>query len=130
MNKRLKKIIIINKSVLVACSSKDTVPIVGCERGLLDCHTALHCAAESGQAEVMELLVKKGADVEARTNKGVTALQIAESLHYIGITRILIQGGATKDNMMKYLVSSNASIIKFFTFSQDCLHDKLLLIFT
>jgi hypothetical protein len=23
----------------VACSSKDTVPIVGCERGLLDCHS-------------------------------------------------------------------------------------------
>ena len=39
MNKRFKKIIIINKSVLVACSSKDTVPIVGCERGLLDCHS-------------------------------------------------------------------------------------------
>ena len=44
-----------------------------------------------------ELLVKKGADAEARTNKGVTPLQIAESLHYVGITRILIQGGATKE---------------------------------
>ena len=28
-----------------------------------DGYTALHCAAESGQAEVTELLVKKGADV-------------------------------------------------------------------
>ena len=52
-----------------------------------DGYTALHCAAESGQAEVTELLVKKGADVEARTNKGVTPLQIAEPLHYVGITR-------------------------------------------
>ena len=60
----------------------------------------MHCAAESGQAEVTELLVKKGADAEARTNKGVTPLQIAESLHYVGITRILIQGGATKENMI------------------------------
>ena len=63
-------------------------------------YTALHCAAESGQAEVTELLVKKGADVEARTNKGVTPLQIAESLHYVGITRILFQGDATKENMI------------------------------
>lgn len=47
-----------------------------------------------------ELLVKKGADAEARTNKGVTPLQIAESLHYVGITRILIQGDATKEHMI------------------------------
>ena len=47
-----------------------------------------------------ELLVKKGADAEARTNKGVTPLQIAESLHYVGITRILIQGDATKKHMI------------------------------
>lgn len=63
-----------------------------------DGYTALHCAVESGQVEVVELLVKKGADVAARTNKGVTALQIADSLHYAGISRILIiHGGATKD---------------------------------
>ena len=60
----------------------------------------MHRAAESGQAEVTELLVKKGADAEARTNKGVTPLQIAESLHYVGITRILIQGDATKEHMI------------------------------
>ena len=47
-----------------------------------------------------ELLVKKGADAEARTNKGVTPLQIAESLHYVRITRILIQGDATKEHMI------------------------------
>ena len=46
------------------------------------------------------MLVKKGADAEARTNKGVTPLQIAESLHYVGITRILIQGDATKEHMI------------------------------
>ncbi|KAF2288162.1 hypothetical protein GH714_004751 [Hevea brasiliensis] len=56
---------------------------------------------ESGHADVIELLVKKGADVEARTNKGVTALQIAESLHYVGITRVLIHSGAAKDGVMQ-----------------------------
>ncbi|XP_068338979.1 uncharacterized protein [Pyrus communis] len=63
-----------------------------------DGHTTLHCAAESGHADVIETLVNKGADAEARNNKDVTALQIAESLHYVGITRILIHRGATKDN--------------------------------
>ncbi|KAK9128498.1 hypothetical protein Syun_017295 [Stephania yunnanensis] len=64
-----------------------------------DGYTALHCATESGNGEVIELLVKKRADVEARTNKGVTALQIAESLHYSGIARILMQGGASRDDV-------------------------------
>ncbi|KAM6546926.1 hypothetical protein CsatB_027662 [Cannabis sativa] len=63
-----------------------------------DGYTALHCAVESGHADVIELVVKKGeADVEARTNKGVTPLQIAESFGYSGITRVLIQGGAIRD---------------------------------
>ncbi|KAM1167836.1 hypothetical protein ACFX2I_029731 [Malus domestica] len=53
-----------------------------------DGYIALHCAAESGHVDVIK--IKKGVDVEARTNKGVIALQIAESLHYVGITRILI----------------------------------------
>ncbi|RXI04683.1 hypothetical protein DVH24_038957 [Malus domestica] len=61
-----------------------------------DGYIALHCAAESGHVDVIK--IKKGVDVEARTNKGVIALQIAESLHYVGITRILIHRGATKDN--------------------------------
>ncbi|CAN6555283.1 unnamed protein product [Malus baccata var. baccata] len=63
-----------------------------------DGYTALHCTAESGHADVIEMLVKKEADAKARTNKGVTAQQIVESLHYVGITRILIQRGVTKDN--------------------------------
>ncbi|KAI6699286.1 hypothetical protein NL676_013610 [Syzygium grande] len=41
----------------------------------------------------MELPVKKGANVEAMTNKGLSALQIAESLTYMGISRILGTGG-------------------------------------
>ncbi|XP_068323092.1 protein VAPYRIN-like [Pyrus communis] len=52
----------------------------------------------SRDPDVIEMLVKKIADAKARTNKGVTALQIAESLHYVGITRILIHRGVAKDN--------------------------------
>ena len=35
--------------------------------------------------------------MEARTNKGARPMQIAESLNYSGIKRVLIQGGANKD---------------------------------
>ncbi|KAF8391353.1 hypothetical protein HHK36_023657 [Tetracentron sinense] len=60
----------------------------------------LHCAIESGQADVIELLVKKGVDFEAqtnKTNKGVTALQIAETLHSIRI--IIVHGDAIKEGV-------------------------------
>lgn len=45
--------------------------------------------------------MKKGADVEARTRKGVSALQITESLNYVGITRVLVNGGASRENSDK-----------------------------
>lgn len=61
-------------------------------------YTALHCAVEAGEAQVVELLVKREVDTEARTGKGVTALQIAESLQYVGISRILVHGGAMKSD--------------------------------
>ncbi|KAJ9554962.1 hypothetical protein OSB04_009576 [Centaurea solstitialis] len=54
-----------------------------------DGYTALHCAVESGHVDVLELLVKRGADIEARTNTGVTAMQIAESLNNTEIARVL-----------------------------------------
>ncbi|KAM0998191.1 hypothetical protein ACFX2C_007991 [Malus domestica] len=75
-----------------------------------DGYTALHCAAESGHADVIKMLVKKGVDAEARTNKCVTALQIVESLHYAGITRILIHRGATKDNSNMAHILTQASV--------------------
>ncbi|MFS8002167.1 putative ankyrin repeat-containing domain-containing protein [Helianthus anomalus] len=68
-------------------------------------------ASFNGYTEVVRLLIEKGvnldardgdgkgADVKARTNKGVTAMQIADSSNYAGITRILINGGANMDKI-------------------------------
>ena len=48
--------------------------------------TALHCAAFSGLNEVVELLVARGADIDARDWRGRTAFRLAEgakqSFHY------------------------------------------------
>ncbi|KAH7854985.1 hypothetical protein Vadar_019884 [Vaccinium darrowii] len=77
-----------------------------------DGYTALHCAVESGHGEVIELLVKRGADVEVTTNKGVNAIQIADSLHYLGIKRILIHGGLTKDGAKLNRVGSTKDGVK------------------
>ncbi|TQD90266.1 hypothetical protein C1H46_024183 [Malus baccata] len=56
-----------------------------------DGYTALHFAAESGHDDVIEML-------------------IAESLHYVGITRIFIHRGATKDNSNMVHILTHASI--------------------
>ena len=56
--------------------------------------------------------MKKGADVEARTNKGVTALQIAEALHYVGITRILMNSGACRDGLEQMAESEEVKKMK------------------
>ncbi|GKV48103.1 hypothetical protein SLEP1_g54939 [Rubroshorea leprosula] len=87
--------------------------------------TPLEAAAGAGEALIIELLlahkacaerssnlllVKKGADVEARTEKGVTPLQIAESLHYAGISRILVHGGAMNGRGMGQDVTATLGI--------------------
>lgn len=64
-----------------------------------DGYSALHCAVESGHVDVAELLVKKGADIDSRTNKGVSPLRIAESLKYSGLTRVIMQGNGTKEQV-------------------------------
>ncbi|KAG8373984.1 hypothetical protein BUALT_Bualt11G0083400 [Buddleja alternifolia] len=73
-------------------------------------YTALHCAVEAGQVDAVELLVKKRADFEARTNKGVTPFQIAESFNYPGIIRILVHGGAAKDDVSKFSSKKNSDL--------------------
>ncbi|MCL7027222.1 hypothetical protein MKW94_020023 [Papaver nudicaule] len=67
-----------------------------------DGYTALHCASEAGH----------GVDIEAQTNKGLSAMHIVESLQYSGITRILTQGDATKDRT----ISSKIGGINFGSF--------------
>lgn len=56
--------------------------------------TALQWAAASGKEKVIELLAKKGADVNAPTGDGGTALHGSAFLGYVKATETLIQLGA------------------------------------
>ena len=56
---------------------QDQIPLRGSKEGW----TFLHIAAQKGHVEAAELLIKNGADVNAKTDAGFTPLKIAEEQH-------------------------------------------------
>lgn len=56
--------------------------------------TPLHEAVESGNADLVRLLVEGGADVDATGSFGDTPLHVAVDGSYVEIVRILVEGGA------------------------------------
>lgn len=56
--------------------------------------TALHCAAVAGAAEVVDLLVRAGADLGARDEAGYTALHIAAERGDAAVVKVLVRAGA------------------------------------
>ncbi|KAL5006401.1 hypothetical protein ScPMuIL_015207 [Solemya velum] len=57
----------------------------------------LHCAADYGQAEVIEYLVSRGADVNAEDKHGITPLLAAVFEGHTDCVRILLAKGAKKN---------------------------------
>ena len=53
--------------------------------------TFLHQLALAGSATHVDLLLKHGADPKARTNHGMTALQLARSLDWKNVIAVLAQ---------------------------------------
>lgn len=56
-------------------------------------HTVLHRAALSGNAEVVEKLLRVGADLEGRDRAGGTALHLAAKEGRLGLVRCLVRSG-------------------------------------
>jgi ankyrin repeat protein len=57
-------------------------------------HRPLHLAVEGGHAEAVELLLDMGADVNAKTRRGATPLQVAEITGHETIGQLLCSRGA------------------------------------
>jgi len=64
--------------------------------------TALHHAAFKGQKEVAELLIDKGADVNAKDKNGGTPLHIASSRGQKEIAELLIASNAEVNAMILF----------------------------
>lgn len=57
-------------------------------------HRPLHLAVEGGCADAVDLLLDMGADVHARTKRGATPLQMADTMGYDDISQLLRGRGA------------------------------------
>lgn len=58
--------------------------------------TPLHHAAKEGHAEVIELLISKGAEVNARDNENKTPLKLAVSLGFYKAVETLKKHGGIR----------------------------------
>ncbi|RLN23975.1 hypothetical protein C2845_PM07G27330 [Panicum miliaceum] len=72
-------------------------------------HRPLHLAVEGGHAEAVELLLDMGADVNARTRRGATPLQMAEAMGYEAIAQLLCGRGAEVAAAPALCVASSSS---------------------
>ncbi|KAL1522468.1 hypothetical protein AB1Y20_017456 [Prymnesium parvum] len=62
------------------------------EGGLYDSRTLLHCAAAKGRAELVALLLERGADPAAVEKRGHTAASLARKLGHISVVQLLERG--------------------------------------
>ncbi|CAL4946753.1 unnamed protein product [Urochloa decumbens] len=72
-------------------------------------HRPLHLAVEGGHADAVELLLDMGADVNARTRRGATPLQMAEAMGYEAIAQLLCGRGAEVVPAPAMCVASSSS---------------------
>ncbi|XP_013878458.1 ankyrin repeat domain-containing protein SOWAHC isoform X2 [Austrofundulus limnaeus] len=64
--------------------------------------TALHWAAKQGHQEVVEMMLRSGADVNIRSNGGYTALHLASIHGHQDVVRTLIASHHAKTNIRDY----------------------------
>lgn len=65
--------------------------------------TALHWAADRGQHEVIQILLDKGATIDACDNDGLTALQYAAIAEQLSSFKLLLKAGADVSSAAEYI---------------------------
>lgn len=68
--------------------------------------TALMLAAAKGATDVIEMLIARGADVNATTAVGNTALMMAAARGHVATVRVLVESGARAAHKNKYGLSA------------------------
>ena len=68
--------------------------------------TPLHVAAEHGHKTVAELLLSKGALIEAKNNEGWTLLHVAAAYEHKKIIQILLANGANINGVSNDIIST------------------------
>ncbi|KNC55115.1 uncharacterized protein AMSG_10716 [Thecamonas trahens ATCC 50062] len=63
--------------------------------------TALHCAAQTGQEDVLLFLIGKGASVRAQDNKGHTPLHVAILSNQVATAALLVEFSLASDLLIK-----------------------------
>ncbi len=64
--------------------------------------TALHCAAETGHANIVRMLLDVGADIDVRGDGGCTALHLAAGRGREDVVRLLLEAGANVNARTDY----------------------------
>ena len=75
-------------------------------RTLTDVTTPLHLATYMGLETVVQVLLEKGANLDAKTREGQTALQLAAAKGHEAITKLLLDRGAEVNEKTKGIASA------------------------
>jgi hypothetical protein len=91
---------LVNKPAVVVASAP-TAPVADPAAEIIDVHardsldwTKLHSAASLGKAELIALLLDKGADINARAKDGSTPLHLAVKRSHVAAVKLLFARGA------------------------------------
>jgi len=78
-----------------------------------DCVQPLALAASKGHGEIVDLLIQYNADIQARTSKGWTPLDLAVLNGHTACVKRLLSHGATVDNKVKTLGKMSFTLVQF-----------------
>ena len=71
-----------------------SLPEVDLNRQVTNNYTALHCAVERKHADVVQVLIDAGADIETKNSKGRSPLHLASISGELTTVKILVEAGA------------------------------------
>ncbi|XP_052819925.1 ankyrin-2-like isoform X2 [Mya arenaria] len=69
--------------------------------------SCLHCACHGGHADIVDKLIKAGADVNGLTEHGVSCLYLAAMGGHTNIAKKLLKSGANTDTLNQYGLSAS-----------------------